>query len=91
MTEEIIKELQAIHRSLDEHSKEEYRQRVDMQKNIQEMAARLNELQPVLEVYKTGLSWSTGAMWLTKLFMKVIGGVGVIVGTIIAIKELFKR
>lgn len=91
MSEEIIKELQAIHRFLDNRSKDEFDHRKATKEQFDTIMGKLDELEPILKVYKVGLSWSTGTVWLTKWFMKVIGGIGVIVGTIIAIKELFKR
>ena len=86
---QVLAEIRKIHAILDERYRDEFSHRQTTQLQFNSVMAKIEEYQPVLEVYKTGLSWSTGVMWLTKLFMKLIGGVGLIVGTIIAIRELF--
>lgn len=89
--EKILQELRKIHEVLDERYKDEFAHREATNKQFKEMMAKFAEIQPVLEVYRIGLSWSTGIMWLTKWFMKVIGAVGIIGGAYLAIKEAIKH
>lgn len=88
---QILSELRKIHEILDERYKDDFKHRESSRKQNEEILGKLAELDPVLQVYRTSLTFSTGVLWLTKVIMKIVGGLGVIVGVILAIKELLTK
>lgn len=88
---QILSELKKIHQILDDRYKDEFKHRESSKKQNEEILGKLAELEPVLQVYRTSLTFSTGVLWLTKIIMKVAGGLGVIVGVILAIRELLTK
>lgn len=88
---QILSELRKIHEILDERYKDDFKHREASKKQNEEILGKLAELEPVLKVYRTSLTFSTGVLWLTKVLMKIAGGLGIIVSVILAIKELLSK